>query len=469
MTYRDVSLWHASCGDDLVPRAPLVGDTDVDVAIVGAGFTGLWTAYYLSIADPALRIAVVERDIAGFGASGRNGGWASAFFPTSRSRLARLPGSSREAAQRMARALRDSIVEIEHVTTAEQIDCDYHRGGTISFARSSSQLARAKAEVVDARSWGDDEDDVRLLSAAEASQVAAASRVLGATYSPHCARIHPAKLVRGLASAVEARGVTIYEQTAATTIAPSVVTTTHGSVRAEYVVRATEGYTPGLRGHARELAPVYSLIVATEPLSPALWAEIGLEGKPTFTDQRHLVIYGQRTADDRLVFGGRGAPYHYASSISPEFDREDRVFAGLRGTLLDLFPQLRDTESIQPAEATRFTHTWGGPLGVPRDWMPSVGLDRSTGIGWAGGYVGDGVSTTNLAGRTLADLIFGAETDLTRLPWVGHRSRRWEPEPLRWLGMNAGLRAMTLADREEKRTGKPSRIARAMAPLVGGH
>ncbi len=465
MTYRDLSLWHDNCGDDLAPRAPLAGDTDVDVAIVGAGFTGLWTAYYLSVADPTLRIAIIERDIAGFGASGRNGGWASAFFPSSRTRLARLPGSSRGAAQRMTTAMRASVTEIDRVTTAEGIDCDYHRGGTISFARNRSQLKRAQAEVAEARSWGDEEGDVRLLSAAEASEVAAASRVLGATYSPHCARIHPAKLVRGLAKAVEARGVTIYEQTAALSIAPSLVTTTHGRVRAEYVVRATEGYTPGLEGHARVLAPLYSLIVATEPLPTDIWAEIGLSDRPTFSDERHLIIYGQRTADDRLVFGGRGAPYHYASSISPQFDREERVFAALRATLLDLFPPLRDA----PTQTDLFSHAWGGVLGVPRDWMPSVGLDRVTGIAWAGGYVGDGVSTTNLAGRTVADLIVGVESDLTTLPWVGHRSRRWEPEPLRWLGVNAGLRAMALADREETRTGKPSRVARVVSPLVGGH
>ena len=187
---------------------------------------------------------------------------------------------------------------------------------------------------------------------------------------------------------------------------------------------------------------------------------MGLADAPTFTDQRHLIIYGQRTADGRIVFGGRGAPYHFASSISPEHDRQERVFASLRTTLTDLFPTLRDVA---------FSHAWGGPLGVPRDWMASVGLDRHTGIGWAGGYVGDGVTTTNLAGRTLADLIRGVPSDLVGLPWVDHRSRRWEPEPLRWLGVNAGLRAMSVADREELMTKKPSRIARAMAPFIGGH
>jgi glycine/D-amino acid oxidase-like deaminating enzyme len=238
------------------------------------------------------------------------------------------------------------------------------------------------------------------------------------------------------------------------------VVTDHGSVSADVVVRATEGYTARIDRHRRLLAPVYSLMVATEPLTDDQWAQIGLDGRPTFTEHRHLVVYGQRTADGRLAFGGRGAPYHFGSSVRPEHDRDHGVWSALRATLRDLLPVLEDVE---------FTHAWGGPLGIPRDWCASVGLDRSTGLAWAGGYVGDGVSTTNLAGRTLRDLVLGRSTDLTRLPWVQHRTRRWEPEPLRWLGINAGLQAMSFADREEELTGRSSRIARAMAPLVGGH
>jgi glycine/D-amino acid oxidase-like deaminating enzyme len=458
--YADLSLWHDTCGDAFVPRPSLPSDLDVDVAIVGAGFTGLWTAYYLAVSDPSLRIAVIEQEVAGFGASGRNGGWASALFPASRDKMSHLAGSSRDAANRQIAAMRSSIGEIEKVLATEGIGCDFHQGGTMSFARTPAQLRRAKAEVADARAWGDGEQDLRLLSAAETAEVAAVPDALGATYSPHCARIHPAKLVRGLAEAVERRGVTVYEKTFVTAIAPSVVRTSHGSVRAEYVVRATEGYTARIAGLRRAVAPIYSLVVATEPLDAGLWDTVGLADAPTFTDERHLIIYGQRTADGRIVFGGRGAPYHFASSVDPDFDRVERVFADLRTTLTDLFPALRDVA---------FTHSWGGPLGVPRDWMASVGLDRTTGMAWAGGYVGDGVTTTNLAGRTLADLIRGVPSDLVRLPWVNHRSRRWEPEPLRWLGANLGLRAMGLADREETLTRRPSRIARAMAPLIGGH
>ena len=176
------------------------------------------------------------------------------------------------------------------------------------------------------------------------------------------------------------------------------------------------------------------------------------------------MIYGQRTAEGRLAFGGRGAPYHFGSAVSPGFDRDERVWAAIRETLVDMFPVLRGGDGLDPV---RFTHAWGGPLGIPRDWCASVGLDRSSGLAWAGGYVGDGVSTTNLAGRTLRDLVLGRSTELTALPWVQHRSRRWEPEPLRWLGINAGLRAMTVADHEERVTGRPSRIAQAMAPLLG--
>jgi glycine/D-amino acid oxidase-like deaminating enzyme len=231
-----------------------------------------------------------------------------------------------------------------------------------------------------------------------------------------------------------------------------------GAVRAKHVIRATEGYTPGLPGMHRAIAPVYSLMIATEPLPETLWEQIGLADRPTFGDLRHLIIYGQRTADGRFAFGGRGAPYHLGSAVRPSFDQVPTVFTALRHTLAELFPVLGDV---------RVTHHWGGPIGIPRDWCASVGLDRSTGLGWAGGYVGDGVSTTNLAGRTLADLITSTDSELVHLPWVDHMSRPWEPEPLRWLGLNAGLRAMGLADREETRTGRPSRMAGFMGRFLG--
>jgi glycine/D-amino acid oxidase-like deaminating enzyme len=454
-SYRTLSLWHETADDDWAPRPALPGDREADVAIVGAGFTGLWTALYLARADPSLRIAVVEAETAGFGASGRNGGWCSALFPSSLDSMAKR--STREGALALHAAMRGAVDAVLLAADEEGIDAHASKGGTIGLARSDPQWARAQEEVAHARSWGLGEDDVRLLDAAAATDVVAATRVRGATYTPDTAAIHPARLVRGLADAVVRRGVVLYEGTPATAITPGAVVTGHGTLRAERVIRATEGYTRSLDGQRRQIVPVYSLIIATEPLPAETWEQIGLRRRETFSDHRHLIIYGQRTADDRFVFGGRGAPYHFGSRIRTSYDRVPRVFEALRATLVDLFPMV--------ADAT-ITHRWGGALGIARDWTASVGLDRATGLGWAGGYVGDGVGTTNLAGRTLADLVLDHDTELTRLPWVGHHSRPWEPEPLRWLGINAGLRAMTWADQEEARTGRESRIAKIVAPFI---
>ncbi|WP_033339655.1 NAD(P)/FAD-dependent oxidoreductase [Catenuloplanes japonicus] len=441
----DVSFWMSTVDDDLTPRPPLPGDRDVDVAIVGAGYTGLWTAYYLAKADPSLRIAVLEKQIAGYGASGRNGGWCSSLFPASAAAIARRHG--RDAALALRHALEDTVDEVGRVAEAEGIDCHWAKGGSLTLARTPVQLSRARAS-----------DDPVLLTAAEASARCGASGVLGGTWTPHCAAIHPARLVRGLARAVERLGVTVYEHTPVIALPPGEAVTAHGRVRADVVVRATEGYTATLPRGRRVTAPIYSLMIATAPLPPSFWETAGLAARETFSDYRHMVIYGQRTADDRLAFGGRGAPYHFGSRVSPLFDRDERVFAALAATLRDLFPALPPDAAV--------THTWGGPLGVARDWHASVGLDR--GFAWAGGYVGDGVGTSNLAGRTLADLIRGESTALTRLPWVGHRSPRWEPEPLRWLGINAGLTTMSSADAAESRSGRASRRAALFSRLLGG-
>ena len=460
LSYTSLSLWHETADDDWRPRPALGGDEQVDVAVVGAGLTGLWTAYYLLREDPGLRVSVLEAETAGFGASGRNGGWCSALFPASLDTLAALPGSSRAAALEQHQAMRATVDEVLAVAAEEGIDARAHKGGTVAVARSASQWRRARHEVEAARGWGRGEDDVRLLDAAQARARLGATRVVGGTFTPDCAAIHPSRLVRGLARAVERRGGRIHEQTRVRSVEVGRAVTDRGTVRADVVVRATEGYTRSLASMRRDVVPVYSLVVATEPLADAVWEQIGLRDRETFTDHRNLIVYGQRTADGRLVFGGRGAPYHFGSAVKPAYDREERVFAMLRATLVDLFPVLA---------TARFTHAWGGALGVPRDWVASVGLDRLTGLGWAGGYVGDGVGTTNLAGRTLRDLVLERDTGLTRLPWVGHRSPRWEPEPLRWLGVNAGLRAMTFADAEERLTGRPSLVARALSPLLGGH
>ncbi len=393
---------------------------------------------------------MLEREIAGFGASGRNGGWCSALFPRSTASLERMHG--RDAALAMRRAMLATVDEVGRAASAAGIDIDYAKGGTVAYARSEVQLAAARAEVAEAAAFG-----VDALELWDASRVAAAG-ALGAAFDPARARLHPAKLVRGLATAAAARGVRIAEGTTVTGWAPGRVDTDGGTVRADRVVLATEAWTATLRAMHRRILPLYSLMIATEPLPAAVWDEIGLAHGQTFTDYRHLLIYGQRTADDRIAFGGRGARYHLGSGIRLAYDRVPRVFDHLRRALGDLFPSVRDAA---------ITHRWGGPIGVPRDWHAAVTYDPATRIATAGGYVGDGLSTTNLAGRTLADLLTGADTELTRLPWVGHRSPDWEPEPWRFLAANAGLATTALADTEERITRRPSVIARVMGPLTG--
>ncbi|MGN6608985.1 MAG: NAD(P)/FAD-dependent oxidoreductase, partial [Jatrophihabitans sp.] len=413
-------------------------------------------------AQPDLSVVLVEAEIAGFGASGRNGGWCSALFPTGTAALAARHG--RAAALDLRRALIATVDEVGAAAAAEGIECDFRKGGTVTLARSVAQAQRCEQDVLEDAAFGG-LDELQLLDADDARSRVGAAGVLGGTYTPQCARLHPARLVRGLAAAVERRGGRILEETPAVAVegrgydGRARVHLRHGVVRANHVLRTTEAWTARLPGLRRAVLPVYSLMVATEPLPGSFWDETGLAHGETFTDHRHLIVYGQRTADDRLAFGGRGAPYHAGSRIRPEFDRAERVFAALRTTLVELFPS---------AAGVRFTHAWGGPLGVPRDWHPSVGLDRETGLGWAGGYVGDGVAATNLAGRTLADLVLERDTALTRLPWVGHRSPQWEPEPLRWVGVNAARVLVDASDAEERRTGRPSRLARLVAPLTGG-
>ncbi|WP_433862291.1 NAD(P)/FAD-dependent oxidoreductase [Streptomyces sp. L7] len=461
MDYRSVGFWFdsiAEAEDGFRHRPGLADDATVDVAIVGAGLTGLWTAYYLQELDPGLRILLLEREVAGFGASGRNGGWCSALFPWSASALAARYGRDAAIAQRQAMV--DTVDEVGRVAAAEDIDCDYVRGGTVTFARDRVQLASARAEFAESEEFG--VDQVSLAGTETVRTRYGVPDAIAATVTPACARVHPAKLVRGLARAVERRGATIAEGTEVVGWADGVVRVRVGDVErtvtAGTVVNATEGYGSQLPQVGRSVLPLYSLMIATEPLPDSVWERIGIQHGQTFADFRHLIVYGQRTADNRIAFGGRGARYHLGSAIRTSYDRSPRVRHHLVRTLGELFPAVA---------GVRITHHWGGPLGVPRDWHAAVGIDRGAREAWAGGYVGDGLSTTNLAGRTLADLIADKRTDLTALPWVGHRSPRWEPEPLRFLGANAGLVAMEGADLEERATGRRSLIARAMAPLTG--
>jgi glycine/D-amino acid oxidase-like deaminating enzyme len=461
------SLWHDQTAGDTVSRPALAGERDVDVVIVGAGYSGLWTAYSLVVADPAVRVLVVERDTVGFGASGRNGGWCvgelAGGLDGAISTYGRGPGVA------LTRAAIATVDEVGRVVAAEGIECGFAKGGVIRVAGTEVQAANQRHEVTNFEAAGI-ADELTLLDATAARLRLNASSVHGGLWYRPAARVHPARLVHGLARAVERRGVEIVEHTAATAIVPGsggardgrpqtrpAVRTDHGTVTADVVVRATEAYTRDLPGERRSLVPLYSLMIATEPLPPAVWDEIGLRDRETFSDDRRMVIYGQRTTDDRIAFGGRGARYRFASRIEPAVEQRSGDHDRVEATLRELLPMIG---------AAAVTHRWGGVLGVPRDWRASVGFDRPAGVAWAGGYVGEGVAASNLAGRTLADLILGRPSELTALAWVDRRSRRWEPEPLRWLGINGSIAAMSHADRVEARTGRRSRVGSMVEHLI---
>jgi glycine/D-amino acid oxidase-like deaminating enzyme len=456
--YRERSLWLDGLEEPLQPRPSLAADVTTDVAIVGAGFTGLWSAYYLKQLQPDLRVAVVEREIAGFGPSGRNGGWASSGIAGAVEVY--KPASGRDAVLRAERETHRAVDEIGRVAAAEEIDCGYIKSGALFVATTEPQRRRLLDRLESARKLGLDEDVVRLLEPHEVTQRVSVEGCLAATFNAQTARIDPARLVRGLARACERLGVVIYERTEARSLDPGRVVCADGTVSADVVLRATEAFTTSMRGERRRFLPLYSLMVATEPLGDDVWAELGWEGRELVSDIRHLFFYAQRTTDDRIAIGGRGAPYRLGSPIDEEHERNADVRTRLVRTLHRHFPAAR---------RAAITHHWGGPLGVPRDWCMSVSYDRGSGMGWAGGYAGHGVVAANVAGRTLADLVLGRETDLVTLPWVNHRSRRWEPEPLRFVASRAIVGILGSADRYEDATGKPARRTRLVEPFMPPH
>ena len=455
--YRAYSFWLETCGDDLTPRPPLDGSIEIDVAILGAGFTGLWTAYHLLKREPSLKVAVVEAEIAGFGASGRNGGWCYAGMAVPPAELAR--GYGEESARATALAMIGAVDDVEAVAAEEGIDADIVRGGAIEFARAAYQLpkVRGMAEEFAALGLG---DRVVWLDAAEAGAHLNVPGALGAVWTKDGLTVQPAKLVRGLARAVERRGGVIYEQTRVLDYAGGerpVLVTDRGDVRARRaIVLAGEAYLARLDKLRRHVIPLTSNIVLTEPLPPEAWAEIGWEGRETVGGFGPTGGYIQRTADGRIAFGPYSARYPFTSRIDDALDHDEEVYERARRSLRTWFPQSANS---------RITHAWGGVLGAPRDQMPTMGFNPWTKVALAYGYTGEGVAATNLSGRTLTDFITGTDSLLTRLPMANHKPKAWEPEPLRWAGVNYVRKAYRKLDEEAERTGSyPKR--KTMAQLL---
>lgn len=423
--YRDTSYWLETCQDDLTPRSALSGQVAVDVAVLGGGFSGLWTAYYLLRDNPGLQVAILEKDICGYGASGRNGGWCSSRYPLDAGTLADRYGV--EIGRKTLQAMYDAVEEVGRVCEREGIDAEYRQTGILSLARGKAQLPAIQAAHRAYERLGFGEQN-RLLSAEAARAKVNATEVEGALHSPKSATVHPAKLVRGLAQAVERLGGVIYERSPVTRFEPSQSPRLHTDsgvlVARKAIVAAGEAYLTQQPRYRRTLLPMSSLIVLTEPLSPAQWASVGWADGEGLGSQVNMVDYFTKTTDGRILYGSRGAPYHMHSNLDQPWDAA--TARTMRETLIEWFPSL---------EGIGFTHSWAGYLGVSRDWTPTISFDPNTKVGQLFGYTGRGVSTTNISARILAGMITGKPTGLEFLPSVGNRSPQWEPEPLRWLGV----------------------------------
>lgn len=455
-TIGDVSFWYADIGLPQTCRPAISANTAADVAIIGAGYTGLWTAYYLKQAQPDLNIVIIDKNFAGFGASGRNGGWCTSGFAWNHARYAAT--SSCSAVLDMVRALEGTTDEISRVCREHRIDADIVPCDEMMVATNPAQLVRMRAEIAHRHHWGEGHR-VRELTPAEVAQRISIPNVLGAMAVSGVARIQPAKLVQGLARTVEAMGVRIAEQTPALAYSQGQIETPLGVISAPIILRCTEGFTADIKGHRRDWLPLNSAQIATVPLPAEVWAQIGWEGCELIGDMANGYCYCQRTRERRITVGARGVPYKFGSGMDKNGAPDAQTIRRLTKILHRHFPA---------AAPYPIDHAWCGVLGVPRDWCATVGLDPATGLGWAGGYVGVGVSTSNLAGQTLADLALGRSTPLTALPWVNRRPRKWEIEPFRYLGVHLMYRLFAAADDREARLGiAPSRLARFGNWLTG--
>lgn len=430
--YDGASFWLGTAGEALTPRAALKGEIKCDIAIAGAGFTGLWTAYFLKKRAPALDIVLLDAHVAGYGASGRNGGWCAGEMLHLDAWLENP--ATRAAAQALQRRLFETVRRVGAIAGEEGIDCHYAREGMVTVAASEGELQRLAQVTAKMEKFGFGED-FTVLSRAEAMGHVACAEAVGGLYSPHCAAIHPARLARGLARVLETLSIRIFERSRVTRLKEGAFVLDDGRVAAGLCILACEGYTPQISGYGRALAPVHSRMIATEPLDAASLRASGLARRVCFSDAKRLVGYGQLTQDGRIAFGARG-DYHFASRIEDRVTKDDARVKLVHERLIALVPAVRNVP---------VTHAWTGPLGVSRVRQPFVFLDKSRKFAWAGGYLGQGVAASCLAGESLAEAILaptGAAGDLL----LSGAPPQFEPEPVRWLGISAYRQWWALLD-----------------------
>jgi glycine/D-amino acid oxidase-like deaminating enzyme len=437
---------------------PLSRDAKADVVIVGGGFTGLWTAYFLTERNPNLGIVVLEQDICGGGPSGRNGGFASGWWDELHG-LVTLYGP--EPAVKACRAIASSITGIVDFCRQHQIDAWFRRAGYIYAITAGAHEKLCEEMVSFAREVGA-ADELRELSAAEVRSRCASPAFRGGAFMRDGASVQPAHLIRGLRRVVLERGVKIHEGTNVTKVEGTTAVTARGKVQASHAVLAVNAWGIGWPQLNRRLVAWSSYIVLTAP-APERLQEIGWTGGELISDFRTSLRYFRTTPDGRIAFGGGGG--RARRTLDTMFTSDSRAVTETAEGFRLMFPTFADV----PIE-----DAWGGPIDVSPTHLPTFGRLEGDNVYYAMGYTGNGVAPAHLAGQALADLITGADTDTVRLPMVNAKPRPFPPEPLRSWGAAVVRRAMIAKETAEERGERPnflvsqiSRAPRRLGYLLG--
>lgn len=411
------SLWLDTYGS-YTPEPPLQGDITVDVAIIGGGFTGLATAHELKRAEPSLRVAVLEHQTIGYGASGRNGSFGMTVVGLGFGTMAMLRG--KQFVQDAHRYMMRAVDALDELIQREQLNCDRIRPGFLRVATASGYIKRIQHDVKLMNDLGF--DDIYWIEAEAVRARVNSRRYLGAMWEPRLVLIDPAKLVREEKRLALTLGAQIYENTPALQIerTPNFkIQTPNGTVTAEKIVFATNAYSRLFPELTSKQTPAFTYMVATEPLTPAQIAPIGWQGREGLEDARNLIHYYRLTPDNRLVMGGGPVGLTYNGGL--DADSDTAAWEHLHDHIRWLFPSLKDA---------KLTHRWGGPFSVTLDLTPALGYVGDKRAVYSLGCVGHGVSMSHLNAQTIRDLLLERKTDLLDCPFVNRRLIPWPPEPL---------------------------------------
>jgi len=455
--YRTRSFWH-EVAPPYEPGPPLEGERRADIAIIGGGYTGLWTAYHLKAAQPSLEVAVLEQEVAGYGASGRNGGFAMTLLAHSLNDLKEQFGTAE--AREAYKAVAVAVDGIGQFAKENGVDCDYEKNGIITASTTAWQDAIIENDVKAAQEMGI--QGIRFLDGQTVRDLVHSPTYRCAHEEGACAILNPAKLAWGLAGAIRKKGVALYEGTPVKQVRRAdggvEVKTEGGLLRAEKAVLATNAYSVHFPHIAKWVVPLYTYIVLTEPLTQEQWDSIGWKGRQGIEDRFGGLHYYRPTADGRIAWGGDAFPYHFGSSIGPQYDQDETVFARLRASFARTFPTLA---------GVKFTHAWGGPVGITIRFVPTFGSVEGGRIHYGIGYSGHGVAPTYVGGEILRDLVLDRKTERTNLCLVKKQAVAFPPEPLRYLAVTASLRYLDRQDQSETVV-KPPFLMRIVQRLEGG-